>query len=61
MDAINKFILYNWKETQSWVTLYEVKRMKWDSDRKEFKQFNGKNMPYLDHLKENMLMICPNK
>ena len=33
--------------------------MKWDSDRKEFKQLNGKNVPYPDHLKENMPMICP--
>ena len=34
IDAINKFILYNTEETQSWVALYEEKRRKWDIDRK---------------------------
>ena len=34
IEAINKFILYNFEATQPWVTLYEQKRMKWDSDRK---------------------------
>jgi len=27
---------------------------------KEFKQLNGRSMPYPDHLKENMPMIFPN-
>jgi hypothetical protein len=51
IDAINKFVLYKWEVTKSWVTLYEEKMMKWVSDRKEFKWLHGKNMPYLDHLK----------
>ena len=34
--------------------------MKWDSDRKEFRWLNGRSVPYLDHLKENMQIICPN-
>ena len=34
--------------------------MKWDSDRKEFRRFNGISVPYIDHLKENMPKICPN-
>ena len=34
--------------------------MKWDSDRKEFRWLNGRSVPYLDHLKENMPKICPN-
>ena len=34
IEAIKKFILYNFKVTQPWVTLYEKKKMKWDSDRK---------------------------
>ena len=34
--------------------------MKWDSDRKEFKRFNGRSVPYPNHLKENMPIICPN-
>ena len=34
--------------------------MKWDSDRKEFRQLNGGSVPYPDHLKENMPKICPN-
>ena len=59
IEAINKFILYNLEATQSWVALYEEKRRKWDSDRKEFRWLNGRNMPYLDHLKQNMPMICP--
>jgi hypothetical protein len=40
--------------------LYEHKRRKWESDRKEFRWLNGRSMPYPDHLKENMLMLCPN-
>ena len=36
IEALNKFVLYNSKVTQPWVALYEQKRMKWDSDRKEF-------------------------
>ena len=46
--------------TQLWVALYKHKRRKWDSDKKDIRQLNGKSMPYLDHLKENMSMICPN-
>ena len=34
IEAINKFVLYNYEAIQSWVTLSEKKRMKWDSDRK---------------------------
>ena len=33
-NAINKNFLYNVEKTQPWVTLYEEKRKKWDSDRK---------------------------
>ena len=60
IDAINKFILYNAKETQPWVKLYEEKRRKWDSERKSFRGLNGISKPYRDHLKENMPKICPN-
>jgi hypothetical protein len=60
IDAINKFILYNMEATRPWVTLYEEKRRKWDSDRKAFRWLNGRSMPYPDHLKENMPKICPN-
>ena len=34
IEAINKFVLYNFEVTQPWVALYKQKRMKWDSDRK---------------------------
>ena len=51
--------LYNSEETQPWVALYEQKRMKWDSDRKEFRWLNGRSMPYPDHLKENMTKYAP--
>ena len=54
IEAINKFVLYNSKATQLWVALYEQKRMKWDSERKEFKWSNGRSVPYPDHLKDNM-------
>ena len=37
IEAINKFILYNSEATQSRVALYEEKRMKWHSDKKEFR------------------------
>ena len=37
-----------------------MKRRTWDIDKKEFRQLNGRHMPYLDHLKENMPMIYPN-
>ena len=50
IDAINKLILYNLEETQPWVTLYEQKRRKWESDKKKFRQLNGRSMPYPDHL-----------
>ena len=60
IDAINKFIHYNVVAMQSWVTLYAEKRMKWDSEKKSFGWLNGKTMPYLDHLKENMPNIYPN-
>jgi hypothetical protein len=40
--------------------LYEDKRMKWGSDQKEFRQLNGRSMPYPNHLKENMPKNCPN-
>ena len=46
--------------TQPCATFYEQKRMKWDSDRKEFRRFNGLSVPYPDNLKENMPKICPN-
>ena len=46
--------------TQLWVALYEQNRMKWDSDRKEFRRLNGRSVPYPDNLKENMPKICPN-
>ena len=59
IDAINKFILYNAKEMQPWVALYEEKRKKWDSDRKTFRWLNGRSMPYPDHLQENMPKIYP--
>ena len=60
IEAINKFVLYNSEVTQLWVALYEQKRMKWDSDRKEFKGLNGISVPYIDHLKENFPKIRPN-
>ena len=60
IEEINKFILYNSEVTQSWVALYEKKRMKWDSDRKQFIWLNGRSVPYLDNLKENVPIICPN-
>ena len=31
-----------------------------DSDKKEFRRLNGRSVLYPDHLKENMLKICPN-
>ena len=34
IEAINKFVLYNFEATQPWVALYEQMRMKWDSDMK---------------------------
>ena len=51
IEAINKLILYSYEATQPWVALYEQKRMKWDSDRKGFRRFNGRSVPYPDHLK----------
>ena len=60
IEAINKLVLYNSEATQLWVALYKQKRMKWDSDRKEFRRLNGRSVPYPDHLKENMPKICPN-
>ena len=60
IEAINKFVLYNYEATQPWVALYEQKRMKWDSDRKEFRWLNGISVPYPDNLKENVPKICPN-
>lgn len=48
------------KETQPWLVLYEEKIRNRDSDMREFRQLNGRSMPYRDHLKENMPMICPN-
>ena len=60
IEAINTFVLYNSEATQPWVQLYEQKRMKWDSDMKEFRRLNGRSVPYPDHLKENMPKICPN-
>ena len=27
---------------------------------KEFRRLNGRNVPYIEHLKENMPMACPN-
>ena len=60
INAINKFILYDMEATQPWVMLYEEKRRKCGSDRKEFKKLNGKTKPSLDHLKENIARICPN-
>ena len=59
IEAINKFILYNSEATQPWVTLYEQNRMKWDSDRKEFRWLNGISVPYPNNLKENIPKICP--
>ena len=60
IDAINKFVLYNMEAMQPWVTLYEEKRRKCDSDRKTFRWLNGRSMPCRDHLKENVPNICPN-
>ena len=60
IEAIYKFIIYNMEATQLWVTLYEQKRVKCDSERKEFIWLNGRSVPYPDHLKENMEKICPN-
>jgi len=37
-----------------------MKRMKYDNDKKELRQLNGRSMPYPNHSKENMSMICPN-
>ena len=51
IEAINIFTLYNSEATQPWVALYEQKRMKWDSDRKEFRWLNGTIVPYPEHLK----------
>ena len=51
IEAINKSILYNSEVTQMWVVLYEQKRMKWDSERKEFRLLNGRSVPYTNHLK----------
>lgn len=51
IEAINKFVLYNSEVTQPWVTLYEQKRMKWDSDKKEFRLLNDRSVPYPNHLK----------
>ena len=59
IEAINKFILYNSEATQPWVALYEQNKMKWDSDRKEFRRLNGRSVPYPDHLKENMPKNMP--
>ena len=56
INAINKFILYNTKETWPWVAFYELKRRKWDIDIKEFKQLHGRSMHFLNHLQENMPM-----
>jgi hypothetical protein len=58
MPSINSF--FTTQEATPWVTLYEEKRRKWDSDRKAFRWLNGRSMPYPDHLKENMPKICPN-
>ena len=60
IEEINKFTLYNSEVTQLWVAFYDQKRMKWDSDRKEFIRLNGISVPYPNHLKENMPKICPN-
>ena len=60
IEAINKFVLYNSKATQLWAALYEQNRMKWDSDRKEFRWLTGRSVSYPKHLKENMPKICPN-
>ena len=51
IDATNKFVLYSVKEIQPWVALYEEKRKKWDRDRKSFRWFDGRSMPYPNHLK----------
>ena len=60
IDAINKFILYSVEETQSWVALYKEKRREWGIDIKEFRWLHSRRIPFLDHLKENMPMMCPN-
>ena len=60
IDTINKFILCNTHETQSWVVLYEDKRRKWDIDIIEFRRLHGRSTPFLDHLKENVPIIYPN-
>jgi hypothetical protein len=36
IDVINKKILHNKEEKKPWVTLYEEKRRKWGTSRKEF-------------------------
>ena len=51
IEAINKFVLYKSDVTKPWVALYEKKRMKWDSDKKEFRRLNGRSVSYPDHLK----------
>ena len=51
IDAINKFILYNVEATQSWVTLYEEERKKWEIYEKKIILLNYRRRPYLDHLK----------
>jgi hypothetical protein len=57
---INKFVLYNTKETQSWVALYEENKRKCDNDREEFRELNNKNMHYPSQLKNyvNDLSQC---
>ena len=60
IDVINKFVLYNTEVVQPWVTLYEEKRGKHDSEKKSFRQLNGRSVPYPNHLKEDMPKICPN-
>ena len=50
IEAINKFVLYNSKVTQPWIALYEQKKMKWDSDKKQFRWLNGRSVPYPNHL-----------
>ena len=57
-QSINLFFTIS--KRQLWVTLYEQRRMTWDSDRKEFRWLNGRSVPYPNHLKENMPKICPN-
>ena len=43
-----------------WVVLYEENKRKSEIDKKDVRGLNSRNMPYIDHLKEKVPLICPN-